>query len=125
MSCRSTVTVLFARAQRSEARRSLGLDQSATLQARDPPRSAEIRRDLPRCGLDQSSTAQECALARNEYTRRRLQRDFHAGLAEMAEQAGERAPSAEALARFELPVFTVSSRDYQAPLTSTDRLLMR
>ena len=63
-------------------------------------------------GLDKSSTLRECAEARNAYTVQRLRHDFHVGLRELAAQAGD--ADADALvARFELPVFTVSSMDYQ------------
>lgn len=54
----------------------------------------------------------QCAQARNQFTVQRLKQDFHAGLREMAAQAGS--ADADALvSRFDLPIFTVSSMDYQ------------
>ena len=60
--------------------------------------------------LPPDTTLRECAEARNAYTRRRLRQDFHAGLAEMAEESGDASFDA---ASFELPVFCVSSLEYQ------------
>eukprot|EP01122_Echinamoeba_exundans_P016614 TRINITY_DN8479_c0_g1_i1.p1 TRINITY_DN8479_c0_g1~~TRINITY_DN8479_c0_g1_i1.p1 ORF type:complete len:1374 (+),score=380.54 TRINITY_DN8479_c0_g1_i1:97-4218(+) len=52
----------------------------------------------------------EVAKARNAYTRTRIKADFKAGLEEMARNAKQ---SADAVRSFYLPVFTVSSFDYQ------------
>ena len=69
--------------------------------------------------LPLAATLRECAEARNEYTRRRLKQDFHAGLKEMAEEAGDASFVADS---FRLPVFTVSALEYQklAGLRPTD-----
>ena len=61
--------------------------------------------------LPAGATLRECAQQRNEYTRRRLRQDFQQGLRELAEQAGD---ATFDQAAFELPVFTVSSLEYQA-----------
>ena len=64
--------------------------------------------------LPHGTSLRECARARNEYTRRRLGQDFKAGLREMARDAGEGAARGDALAaKHALPVFTVSSVEYQ------------
>lgn len=47
------------------------------------------------------------ALARNAFTKKRIQEDFQMGLEEMASMASDKAK--EALRDFYLPVFTVSS----------------
>jgi hypothetical protein len=55
----------------------------------------------------------QLAAARNEFTRQRIQRDFIDGLVEMSVAAGE-TPDRDALAAaHQLPVFTVSSVDFQ------------
>jgi len=77
--------------------------QSDVLERSEACRSLKLPRD---------TTLRACAEARNEYTAGRLRKDFHAGLRELAEQAGE-ADAAALTARFELPVFAVSSVDYQ------------
>ena len=64
--------------------------------------------------LPERSSLRECARARNAYTARRLASDFRAGLHEMARDAGESSSDAEALAgKHSLPIFTVSSFEYQ------------
>lgn len=60
--------------------------------------------------LPQSTSLRECAVARNTYTERRLKQDFREGLRELAEQAGD---SSFEPSKFDLPVFTVSSVEYQ------------
>ena len=60
--------------------------------------------------LPPTATLSECAEARNAYTQRRLKHDFLAGLREMAEQAGDTSFDGS---KFALPVFTVSSLEYQ------------
>ena len=60
--------------------------------------------------LPAGASLRECAERRNEYTRRRLRQDFKQGLRELAEQAGDTSFDQDA---FDLPVFTVSSLEYQ------------
>ena len=72
---------------------------------------AEAIRSL---ALPDDATLRQCARARNAYTARRLGADFKAGLREMARDAGESERGAQAMAeRHSLPVFTVSSYEYQ------------
>ncbi|KAG2445202.1 hypothetical protein HYH02_008670 [Chlamydomonas schloesseri] len=56
-----------------------------------------------------------CAVARNDYSRERLQEDFREGITEMLQQSGDRAEAAAALDvnAIDLPVFCVSSREAQ------------
>jgi len=64
--------------------------------------------------LPPGTSLRECARARNAYTARRLALDFKAGLREMARDAGEGVAGADRLAaKHSLPVFTVSSVEYQ------------
>mmetsp|Transcript_23449 Transcript_23449/g.59853 ORF Transcript_23449/g.59853 Transcript_23449/m.59853 type:complete len:1022 (+) Transcript_23449:36-3101(+) len=63
--------------------------------------------------LNKAATLRDCALARNDYTARRLRSDFVAGLRELAEQAGDALSERDVASRGALPVFTVSAVDYQ------------
>jgi len=76
----------------------------------DVIQASEVRSmlDLPR-----GASVSECAAARNQFTRDRLQRDFLDGLIEMAENAGEEVDRDELARKYRLPIFTVSSTDYQ------------
>jgi hypothetical protein len=76
----------------------------------DVLRRAEAIRSLK---LPDDATLRECALARNRYTEQRLRSDFAAGLRELAAQAGDRSAGGEAARADKLPVFTVSSIDFQ------------
>ncbi|KXZ41754.1 hypothetical protein GPECTOR_294g795 [Gonium pectorale] len=53
-----------------------------------------------------------CARARNAFSSEQLRRDFHEGLAEVADQAGD-SSRAEQYAAIQLPVFCISARDAQ------------
>ncbi|EOD32468.1 hypothetical protein EMIHUDRAFT_456065 [Emiliania huxleyi CCMP1516] len=96
--------------------RSLKLPRDTTLracaEARNAPRGGPPRPLSAHLGRSRLTLDSSPAEARNEYTAGRLRKDFHAGLRELAEQAGE-ADAAALTARFELPVFAVSSVDYQ------------
>lgn len=61
--------------------------------------------------LERDSSKLECALARNAWTKDRIKSDFQAGIQEMI-QFGRQA-SASMMHEYHLPVFTVSSMDYQ------------
>ncbi|KAG2439503.1 hypothetical protein HXX76_004857 [Chlamydomonas incerta] len=56
-----------------------------------------------------------CAVARNHYSRERLQEDFREGIIEMLQQSGDQAdaPAALDVDAIDLPVFCVSSREAQ------------
>ena len=99
-----------------QACRSLKLPRDTTLracaEARNAPRGGPPRPLSAHLGRSRLTLDSSPAEARNEYTAGRLRKDFHAGLRELAEQAGE-ADAAALTARFELPVFAVSSVDYQ------------
>lgn len=70
----------------------------------------EIRRAL---NLHQDATVRECAAARNKFTSERVASDFLDGLIEMATAAGDTVDRGEYAQKFKLPVFTVSSMDFQ------------
>ena len=70
----------------------------------------EIRRAL---NLHQDATVRECAAARNKFTSERVASDFLDGLIEMATAAGDKVDRGEYAQKFKLPVFTVSSMDFQ------------
>ena len=70
----------------------------------------EIRRALK---LRADASVQECAAARNKFTSQRVASDFLDGLVEMATAAGDTVDRDEYERKFKLPVFTVSSMDYQ------------
>jgi hypothetical protein len=63
--------------------------------------------------LSRSSPVSTLAAARNAFTRERIQKDFIDGLAEMSAAGGEKVDRAALAARFQLPVFCVSSMDFQ------------
>ena len=63
--------------------------------------------------LPPSATPAQCAAARCEYTKRRIQADFYDGLVEMHTASGMRSDRAALEARFRLPVFTLSATDFQ------------
>lgn len=63
--------------------------------------------------LPRATTTEECAVARNTFTKQRLQSDFYDGIAEMASVAGDHVSREELESRYRLPVFTVSSVDFQ------------
>jgi len=54
-----------------------------------------------------------CAKARNDYTRKRILDDFHEGVLEMSRAAGEDVDPQIIRERYDLPVFCVSSIDFQ------------
>ena len=66
-----------------------------------------------RFSLTQESDRQECAIARNEYTRERILEDFYQGIEDMQKLAPERMQPHEVRERYKLPVFCVSSFEYQ------------
>lgn len=57
--------------------------------------------------LPDDASRYECAKARNEFTRNRIKDDFKAGLEEMEANSSSKSRD------FSLPVFTVSSMDFQ------------
>ena len=64
--------------------------------------------------LDAAASLYDCAVARNAYTRDRVRADFYAGLQDMDRAAGDAPRSAAELeAQFTMPVYCVSSVDYQ------------
>jgi hypothetical protein len=64
--------------------------------------------------LDAGASLYDCAVARNAYTRDRVKADFYAGLQDMDRAAGDAPRSAAELeAQFTMPVYCVSSVDYQ------------
>jgi hypothetical protein len=63
--------------------------------------------------LARSTTIAECAQARNAFTKQRLKKDFFDGIAEMAMAAGDNVTRGSIEARYDLPVFCVSSVDFQ------------
>ncbi|KAH8048053.1 hypothetical protein JL720_15915 [Aureococcus anophagefferens] len=64
--------------------------------------------------LDAAASLYDCAVARNAYTRDRVKADFYAGLQDMDRAAGDAPRSAAELeAQFTMPVYCVSSVDYQ------------
>ena len=71
---------------------------------------AEAQRALK---LPEGTPLRECARARNTYTATRLAQDFKAGLRELARDAGDRDGGERLAAKHSLPVFTVSSVEYQ------------
>ncbi len=81
-----------------------------TLRITNPIRTQVIRA----LKLPEEASVRDCALARNYFTRERITNDFYEGLQEMSMMAGDPLPSREELeSRFKLPVFCVSSLDYQ------------
>jgi hypothetical protein len=65
-------------------------------------------------GLPEDTSARDCALARNAFTKERILSDFYEGLQEMSIMAGETpVERSELEARFKLPVFCISALDYQ------------
>ncbi|KAJ1455279.1 hypothetical protein M885DRAFT_520603 [Pelagophyceae sp. CCMP2097] len=77
----------------------------------DALQRSEVVRAL---GLPRDSSAAACASARNEYTRTSVTNDFYAGLEEMDRAAGDEPRSRlELEAKFKMPVYCLSSVDYQ------------
>ena len=71
---------------------------------------SDIKRSL---GLDAQTSAKECAAQRNAFTKNAIVKDYYAGLEEMAQHAKDKGSGAELRERYKLPVFCVSAVDYQ------------
>ena len=68
--------------------------------------------DLPK-DMPLRERRSKCAAARNEYTRARILSDFHEGVLEMSRAAGEEVDVESVRDKYHLPVFCVSSVDFQ------------
>jgi hypothetical protein len=64
-------------------------------------------------GLQRDTDVRGCAQSRCDFTAARIRTDFHDGLEEMGRLAGDAVDRAELEAKFTMPVFCVSSFEYQ------------
>ena len=71
---------------------------------------SEVQQSLQ---LPRHTSLAECAQARNDFTKQRIQTDFIDGLVEMGRASGDVVDRAELQKKFQLPVFCVSSLDHQ------------
>lgn len=71
---------------------------------------SEVKKSLGGDELPADASIEDCAKARNKFTKSRIQDDFYSGIEEMHRMAGEAVgPDSELRQKYSLPVFCVSA----------------